>query len=433
MSDSPIPTTAKVELPEPLPNHLTELIHYTHTHGISLKEEQLKYSGLVSNTDYGYMYLIHKYKSKCFLKGQIEYKNPFITYVGSDETITEELTRCIEKNTGIIFIPLGIHAGNSGHQNMIIYRPFIKKVERFEPYGSMYMPEYVSMDKALKQYFKSLPLPKLFTPIQYAAPLDVCTAPGFQELEEKIKSLKIEGLGYCQMWSLFVMETLLKNPTLKTVDIMNECYRISKNDPLYLKNLIRGYTTMISEEILRYSNVDLKNDNHTINYYTKYNIAKHAAVESAKKRTNTSDQRVVTEPEELIETEEHKRREFLDVVSPEQMNRYFNFYLKFIIEGFENPLLQNKYSLKIYLEQRGIEVEEFKRSAEQFIELNDKFLTEKISSLGVVPLNRLFIKYFPGKDVPRDKDIKVSKIVNHLTQTYTWEDFENKEKEILGR
>lgn len=214
---------------------------------------------------------------------------------------------------------------------------------------------------------------------------------------------------------------------------MNECYRISKNDPLYLKNLIRGYTTMISEEILRYSNVDLKNDNHTINYYTKYNIAKHAAVESAKKRTNTSDQRVVTEPEELIETEEHKRREFLDVVSPEQMNRYFNFYLKFIIEGFENPLLQNKYSLKIYLEQRGIEVEEFKRSAEQFIELNDKFLTEKISSLGVVPLNRLFIKYFPGKDVPRDKDIKVSKIVNHLTQTYTWEDFENKEKEILGR
>ncbi len=411
-------------MPEPLPNHLDDLVNYIHTHGISLKEEQLKYDAFYTNTLYGYLYLIRKYRSKCFIKGQIIFQNSIVKYVGSDETITEELTRCIEKNTGIIFIPLK----NEDHANMIIYRPFIKKVERFEPYGSLYMPEDVSMDKALKQYFKSLPLPKLFTPIQYASPLDICTAPGFQELEEQIKSLEIEGLGYCQMWSLFVMEALLKNPTLKTVDIMNECYRISKNDPLYLKNLIRGYTTLISEEILRHHTVDLKHDDVKDYYKKKYLVDKHVAVESAKKRTNTSDQRVVAEPEGLIQTEEHNRREFIDETSDDKIDEYFNRYLKFIVKRYGKPELQTKFFLKDYLDDIGTTVEDFKRTAETFMEANKQNLTQKVNSLGEVALNKLWKKYFPGKDVPQNKR---SEIINFLCTRYTWPDFEKNEKEIL--
>jgi hypothetical protein len=276
-----------------------------------------------------------------------------------------------------------------------------------------------------------LPLPKLFTPIQYASPLDICTAPGFQELEEQIKSLEIEGLGYCQMWSLFVMEALLKNPTLKTVDIMNECYRISENDPLYLKNLIRGYTSLISEEILRHHTVDLKHDDVKDYYKKKYLVDKDVAVESAKKRTNTSDQRVVAEPEGLIQTEEHKRREFIDETSDDKIDEYFNRYLKFIVEMYGKPELQTKFFLKDYLDDIGTTVEDFKRTAETFIQVNKQNLTQKVNSLGEVPFNKLFKKYFPDVDASQDKKIKVSLIVNQLSTLYTFENFEKNENEIL--
>lgn len=54
------------------------------------------------------------------------------------------------------------------------------------------------------------------------------------------------------MWSMFMMETILLNPTLNTQDIIEQCINIGKEDPIYFKNVIRGYTQQIAKEMKLY-------------------------------------------------------------------------------------------------------------------------------------------------------------------------------------
>ena len=43
------------------------------------------------------------------------------------------------------------------------------------------------------------------------------------------------------MWSLFVLELMFINPTKPTAEVIEEAFQISKEDPQYLRNVIRGY------------------------------------------------------------------------------------------------------------------------------------------------------------------------------------------------
>ena len=54
------------------------------------------------------------------------------------------------------------------------------------------------------------------------------------------------------MWSMFMMETILLNPTLNTEDIIEECIQVGKNDPQYFVNVIRGYTQQMAKELKLY-------------------------------------------------------------------------------------------------------------------------------------------------------------------------------------
>jgi len=52
----------------------------------------------------------------------------------------EALKKCIDRGVSVICIFLSIEFGLSknGHANILIYRPFERTVERFEPHGEAY-------------------------------------------------------------------------------------------------------------------------------------------------------------------------------------------------------------------------------------------------------------------------------------------------------
>jgi len=72
---------------------------------------------------------------------------------------------------------------------------------------------------------------------------------GFQSLDGQIKKLKIEGGGFCVMWSLFVMEIILNNPDKSTLQNIEKVMNITKEDPQYLANIIRGYVVGVEKTL----------------------------------------------------------------------------------------------------------------------------------------------------------------------------------------
>ena len=113
---------------------------------------------------------------------------------------------------------------------------------------------YCFGDKQLKELFEQRvqPIMKEYTPV-YRTPYEICpmSKNGFQGIENLLPENKKEA-GFCQMWTMFLMETILLNPTLNTQTILEDCIQIGKNDPTYFKNLIRGYLQQIAREIKLY-------------------------------------------------------------------------------------------------------------------------------------------------------------------------------------
>jgi hypothetical protein len=77
---------------------------------------------------------------------------------------------------------------------------------------------------------------------------------GLQAIQSQLASFRIEGPGYCQMWSLLFAEMALLNPTINSADILDYIYRLleSQNGPIFLSNIIRGYVSMLGDEISSY-------------------------------------------------------------------------------------------------------------------------------------------------------------------------------------
>lgn len=254
----------KVEIPEPEPqpkniepvvNKLENKIKEFEKIGRDLGARI--YSPNVIIQVVAYIALLLEYDRKCSIisedidkiKINSNEKSPMNSnFYKNAESLSNDLLDCIKRDDKIIGIPLSLKFGTSkiGHANMLIYRPDDKTIERFEPHGATYRQggkDDDTFNKILKEMFevKMKPYLKEYTP-QFYNPSERCPNPqGFQSLENKIKGLEEEGGGFCGLWSLFALELMFMNPEMKTPEILKLAFDITKRDPQYIKNVIRGY------------------------------------------------------------------------------------------------------------------------------------------------------------------------------------------------
>jgi hypothetical protein len=205
-----------------------------------------------------YIALLIEYEAKCAIIGNKDLSNYAISseennlrnllFYKKAREFSEDLLDCIKRGDNMIAIPLSLHLEKErlGHANMLIYRPYNKTIERFEPHGQTlntrraYSKTYNSI---LKRMFEveMKPYLKEYTP-KFISPEQICpVVKGFQVLESSLKGTNEEGGGFCGMWSLFVLELIFINPTLPTSEIIKIALDVSNKKPQYLKNLIRGY------------------------------------------------------------------------------------------------------------------------------------------------------------------------------------------------
>ena len=74
---------------------------------------------------------------------------------------------------------------------MLIYRPFERIIERFEPHGKVFgnsIKDDNSINNQLKELFQIKLNEYTYWPIRYIPPIEICHyAKGFQSLEAKLK------------------------------------------------------------------------------------------------------------------------------------------------------------------------------------------------------------------------------------------------------
>jgi hypothetical protein len=223
---------------------------------------------------YGYVYLLYHFKSPCSIyntNGSLKSRAWAITFEAPDtlkypKDLGEQLEDCIKRGTQTIIIALTIYGSDWGHQNALIYKPFLKTIERFEPHGNMMRssrrPDPQEYDLHFEQrdfndFNLNSKLTKLFTktlqsylkehtPV-FIPHFEVCPLLGLQEIESETQSEN--ETGFCQVWSLWIMHLSLLNPLVETSTLVSTSLSIGNYHPDYFKSLIRGYNALINEEI----------------------------------------------------------------------------------------------------------------------------------------------------------------------------------------
>jgi hypothetical protein len=225
----------------------------------------------------GQMYLLAKYGGKCIIAEpvrvvlkvenleepeeaeKVEEQSEELEYSADFDMnlafLSKQIKACFEKHATVIFMELQIdrevpHEEPEKHSNLLIYRPYKKTVERYDPHGYGWDNNFGDnlVDEQVAHLFEnSLDLGR-FTPVYKPAYLlNSNFGLGLQMLQNNQESFETEK-GYCQVWSLFMMETVLMNPIQNTVDIVNASLRFVENDPQLALDLIRDYWRKIVED-----------------------------------------------------------------------------------------------------------------------------------------------------------------------------------------
>lgn len=226
--------------------------------------ENIAYSANKITGELMWLYLMKKYKNDCFVVLYDPLEDIYQAGITvSNKGIPGKNTRildlihifkdCIEMESSLIIIPLEL----PDHQNMMIYRPTLNTLERYEPHGAesnigkptskeLHTERSRLIDTNLEKFF----MKKIFDPIfkrqnvpefRYLRPEDLQNRIqhqyGFQveeDLEKRmyeIKNKKIFGEayeGFCQAWSYFYLELCMKFPTLSGKDILDKTFALMK-------------------------------------------------------------------------------------------------------------------------------------------------------------------------------------------------------------
>jgi hypothetical protein len=258
----PEPTPAPANI-EPVINRVEEKIKMLEELGS--KKGATSYNPSTIITDIAFVNLMKKFGGRCIVNNIMKdtgielgidvNSNPNDSVWRNNKYVDrlgKTLKECIDRGVSLICIPLSLkfNSSHSGHANMLIYRPFKRLVERYEPHGQQYgnsMVDNKSFNDQLKTLFEVFLKPYLGD-IRYRSPDEFCPNPrGFQSLEGQLKQLQMEGGGFCSMWSFFVAELSFLNPDKSTKEILEEVYNTSKSDPEYLRSVIRGYVVEVEK------------------------------------------------------------------------------------------------------------------------------------------------------------------------------------------
>jgi len=256
------PTEAPVNI-EPVINRIEEKVKALEALGA--EKGAVSYDSSTIITDIAFVNLLKKYGGKCVVNNimktngidlGIDINNsPSKSNILIEEyykRLGESLRDCINRGVKVICIPLGLKFGTSstGHANMLVYRPFKRLVERFEPHGQAFggsMVDNTSFNKQLRQLWET-DLKPYIGDVRFREPDEICPNPkGFQSLEGQLRGLSSEGGGFCSMWSFFLAEMTFINPDKSTKEIINEVFDITEKEPAYLKSVIRGYVVEVEQ------------------------------------------------------------------------------------------------------------------------------------------------------------------------------------------
>jgi len=259
----PMPIPAPVNI-EPVVNRIEEKVKELEKLG--REEGAVSYDADAVLANIAFVNLMKKYNSKCIIanvdttysKGRpgIVVNSSLVQSTTMDaglhQRLGEALKNCIDRGVQLINIPLALFFGkkDGGHANMLVYRPFQRLIERFEPHGRQYGNSEKgndSINKQLKKLFEVYLTPYIGE-VTFRDPEDICPNPkGFQSLESSLKGEKEEGLGFCSMWSIFLTEMTMLNPLKSTKEIIDEVMDLTKREPAYLKSIIRGYVLEVEK------------------------------------------------------------------------------------------------------------------------------------------------------------------------------------------
>lgn len=214
--------------------------------------EGVAYSAYPITGELMWLYLLKKYKNECYI---VDFKKVsgigYVYTAGIDITkngvpdkntneyeIVARMKDCLEIKAPLMVIPLTLPK----HQNMMIYRPALNTIERFEPHGErtgFLTPEQNDrLDARMKKFFEQAKFKPIFKrtgvpEFQYLKPQDLRSGLGFQAVEnrelaqyerDQKKKLGPSYEGFCQMWAYFYLELTMRQPTLTGKEILEKAF-----------------------------------------------------------------------------------------------------------------------------------------------------------------------------------------------------------------
>ena len=146
--------------------------------------------------------------------------------------------------------------------NLLIFKIDIRQIIRFEPHGNATQgsPEHkenIVFDDFCKKFVKNINKELELNsvgkrPFKYVPPMEICPKmpndlskykKGFQSMENMIQSKD----GFCQLWSMFFMECVLRNPDMSVKEIYSKAYDKMNRNPEFFLAVIKGYFIQVNE------------------------------------------------------------------------------------------------------------------------------------------------------------------------------------------
>lgn len=176
-----------------------------------------------------------------------------------------------------LILPVGIELSNGAHANILIYDKTTNEIERFEPYGKDFPPNFNYNSKNLDFNLKNL-FQNYFQDLKYFTPSDFEIKVGLQLLDSyeynKEKHINDPG-GFCAAWSLWYAQMRITNSSIDRKYILNNLINQIRLKRLSFRFVIRGFTkhiTDLRDTILSNANIDINkwlNDNYDKNTWNK--------------------------------------------------------------------------------------------------------------------------------------------------------------------